>query len=173
VLRVTDAAAASAASIAALEPVLRRFAFRATRDDTLAKDLAQAALTAALEAARSFEGRSQLQTWLLAVLANKIADHFRRSGREADEGAEELELLRSPEAQEVERVVAARHELQRVERAIAQLPERERLALLLEAEGVDRQAACNALGVNATHLRVLLHRGRHRLRRMLEKEPPP
>jgi len=54
-------------------------------------------------------------------------------------------------------------------RTIDQLPEQERLAILLcDVEGVERENCCHVLGVTATHLRVLLHRGRNRLRRMLE-----
>jgi RNA polymerase sigma-70 factor (ECF subfamily) len=164
-----DAAAATPEAIAALEPVLRRFALRATKDGELARDLAQSTLAAALEASRSFEGRAQLRTWLLGVLAHKIVDHFRRLGRSGDAELEDPDLLAAPDERGVERVVAARHQLQRVEAGLAELPERERLALLLDVEGVSRDEMCNALGVSATHLRVVLHRGRHRLRRLLEK----
>ena len=46
-----------------------------------------------------------------------------------------------------------------------------RLALLLvDVEGLDREDCCRALGVTATHLRVLIHRGRNHLRRMLEHD---
>lgn len=167
---MTDAAAATPDAIAALEPTLRKFAFRATKNADLAQELAQATLASALEGSRSFEGRSQLRTWLLGVLAHKIVDHLRRLGRDGGEGPEDPDLLAAPDSQGVERVVAARHQLQRVEAALAQLPERERLALLLEVEGVSREEMCNALGVEPTHLRVVLHRGRHRLRRLLEKD---
>ena len=66
-------------------------------------------------------------------------------------------------------MVSARQQLSAVERGLASLPELERLALLLcDVEGAGRDEVCNALDVTATHLRVLLHRGRNRLRKMLE-----
>ena len=53
-------------------------------------------------------------------------------------------------------MVAARQELTAVERALRELPELERMALLLvDVEGLDREDCCNALEVSATHLRVL------------------
>ena len=62
-------------------------------------------------------------------------------------------------------------ELARVDQALGQLPPGERLALLLVGvEGFDHEEACREMAVTATHLRVLLHRGRHHLRRLLERE---
>ncbi|MBN1421879.1 MAG: RNA polymerase sigma factor [Planctomycetes bacterium] len=39
---------------------------------------------AALRAIGSYAGRSRLSTWLAAIARNKIADHLRRRGRDAD-----------------------------------------------------------------------------------------
>jgi RNA polymerase sigma-70 factor (ECF subfamily) len=159
------------AALAALEPVLYRFALRATRDAELARDLTQEALLAAVAERSTFAGRSSLRTWVVGILSHKVMDHFRRRAAHAIGEGDDADLLVAPSAHDVERVVAARQELAAVERALAQLPELERLALLLaDVEGVDRQDCCNALGVSATHLRVLLHRGRNRLRRMLEHD---
>ena len=151
-----------------LEPVLYRFALRATRDPELSRDLTQETLLAAVAQAAPFAERSSRRTWLIGILAHKVTDHRRRSAVRGPAG-EDDDLLRTPSAENVERVVMARQELRAVDRALLGLPERERLALLLlDVECVDREEACNALGVTATHLRVLLHRGRHRLRRLLE-----
>ncbi len=156
------------AELAALEPVLQRFALRATRDAELARDLTQEALLAAVAQRGAFAGRSSLRTWVVGILSHKVIDHFRRRATQGT-GGDDPELLATPSEHDVERVVAARQELAAVERALARLPDLERLALLLaDVEGVDRQDCCSALGVSATHLRVLLHRGRNRLRRMLE-----
>jgi RNA polymerase sigma factor (sigma-70 family) len=155
-----------------LETVLYRFAFRATRDRELARDLTQDALLAAVAQSATFAGRSTLRTWLIGILSHKLLDHHRRAAHRQREAADDDDdLLAAPSATDVERVVAARQELVAVERALFVLPERERLALLLiDVEGVERAAACRALDVTATHLRVLLHRGRNRLRRLLEHE---
>jgi RNA polymerase sigma-70 factor (ECF subfamily) len=152
-----------------LEPVLRRFALRATRDPELSRDLAQDALVAAVAQAEEFAGRSSLRTWVIGILAHKVTDHLRRRGVRREDGGDDEALLDAPGAEDVERVVMARQQLKKVERALQELPDRERLALLLvDVEEVDRTEVCNALGVTATHLRVLVHRGRNRLRKLLE-----
>jgi RNA polymerase sigma factor (sigma-70 family) len=152
-----------------LEPVLFRFALRATRDADLSRDLTQEALLAAVSQEATFAGRSSLRTWIVGILSHKVLDHFRRRTLQA--GEEDPDLIAAPSEADVERVVAARQELSAVERALRELPELERMALLLvDVEGVERDDCCNALGVTATHLRVLLHRGRNRLRRKLEHD---
>jgi len=162
-------AAISEQAVRELEPVLYRFALRATRDADLSRDLTQEALLAALAQQDGFAGRSSLRTWVVGILSHKVLDHFRR--RTLQPSGDDPMLLAAPSAEDVERVVAARQELSAVERGLAKLPELERMALLMtDVEGVPRQDCCNALGVTATHLRVLLHRGRNRLRRMLEDD---
>jgi RNA polymerase sigma-70 factor (ECF subfamily) len=154
-----------------MQPVLFRFALRAVGDTELANDLTQDALVAALAQRGAFEGRSQLRTWVIGILSHKIADYFRKRAVRGDEG--DGDLLSAPSDEDVERVVGARRELAQVEKALARLPERERLALLLiDVEGVTREESCRVLEVTATHLRVLLHRARNRLRRILEGGRP-
>ena len=155
------------------EVVLYRFALRATRDPELSRDLTQETLLAAVTEAATFAARSSLRTWVIGILAHKVTDHRRRSGVRArdDDGGDDARLLATPSSEDVERVVMARQRLAAVEKGLQALPERERLALLLlDVEGVSREEVCNALGVTATHLRVLLHRGRNHLRTMLEDD---
>jgi RNA polymerase sigma-70 factor (ECF subfamily) len=151
----------------ALQPLLLRFALRATRDPETSRDLAQEALLGALETGVPFAGRSSLRSWVLGILSHKILDHLRRR-HEVLEGEDGDGLLDTASPEDVERTVMARQDLGRVEAALSALPARERLALLLtDVEGLDRAAVCHALNVSPTYLRVLLHRGRNRLRRLL------
>jgi RNA polymerase sigma factor (sigma-70 family) len=159
------------AELVRLEPALLAFALRAVRQPDVARDLVQETLVAALATARPFEGRSAFRTWLLGILAHKAMDHFRRAG--ADRRAEsDVEALHStPSPDDVERTVMARQTLARVEAALQEVPERERLAMLMvDVEGLERDVVCHALDVTATHLRVLLHRGRNRVRRRLQHD---
>jgi RNA polymerase sigma factor (sigma-70 family) len=165
---------APGADFAAVEPALRAWAIRATGDVEVARDLVQETLAAALSDPSRFSHQSTLRTWLIGILSHKVADHFRKRYQAAFESLDEADppdLLATPTTGEVERAVAARQELSRVDRAMSKLPRGERLVLMMVGvEGLEREEVCRVLGITATHLRVLLHRGRHRLRRMVERD---
>jgi RNA polymerase sigma factor (sigma-70 family) len=166
------AAAARRAELAGLRPMLRGFARRALAADPAGEDLVQDALLAATEGLAGFRGGARLSTWVVGILSHKIIDHLRRRGRwreESFDGAEEPQLLEAPPARNPEQQLARQEALRILEAALAKLPERERLAILLvDVYATEHDEACSDLAVSATHLRVLLHRGRHRLRRALE-----
>jgi RNA polymerase sigma-70 factor (ECF subfamily) len=162
-----------AAAIRELEPVLRRWALRAVGDRDLAGDLVQETLLAAVEQLPKFEGRSKLRTWLISILSHKVIDHYRRRRPAALEipadDSSHADLLVHPTVAQLEQTLDDRRAVDRVEQLLPALPEMERMCLLLiDVEGVGREEAQEALGVTAVHLRVLLHRARNRLRRMLE-----
>jgi RNA polymerase sigma factor (sigma-70 family) len=157
--------------IRAIEPVLLAYARRAVGASAEAVDLVQETLLAAVSNQETFDQRSQLRTWLIGILSHKIADHFRKkkkAGLNLD-AADPDDLLSPCPRPSPEGTASRRQMLVLLNRAIADLPELERLAvLMIDVEGVDRAEACNILAVQPTHLRVLLHRARHRLRKALE-----
>ena len=58
-----------------------KFARLQLRDESLAEDMVQEALAAALTGAKEFAGRSALKTWVFAILRNKIVDQIRAQSR--------------------------------------------------------------------------------------------
>jgi RNA polymerase sigma-70 factor (ECF subfamily) len=160
-------------TVRGVEPVLLGFALRQVRDPGLARDLVQETYVAVLEAKSTFEGRSSLRTWMVGILSRKIIDHYRRTRREVltdvpPEPEAPSKFAPSPPAAPDSRL-DQRKALEVVERSLAKLTELERMAVLLvDVERLDRTDARNVMGVEPTHLRVLLHRARHKLRRALE-----
>ena len=61
---------------------LLRFAVLQLRDRSLAEDVVQDTLVAAMEGMRNFAGQSALKTWIFSILRHKIIDLLRRRGRE-------------------------------------------------------------------------------------------
>jgi RNA polymerase sigma-70 factor (ECF subfamily) len=147
-------------TIQELSPGLFAFAYRAVRQKEDAEDLVQDTWISALRTVPSFEGRSSLRTWLVSILRRRIADRFRRvrpteeleEERHGSEPALAEQLLDTHEAAEIANL------------AMAELTELERQAVTLcDVDDLDRDEASEAMGVTRGHLRVLLHRGRHKL----------
>lgn len=171
-----------AAQLADARSYLMRVARLQLRNDAWAEDAVSQTMVAALEQQSGFEGRSQLRTWLVAILKHKIIDHLRRKGREvlvydtpeasADEQLEALlfdarghfrEPVRpwpTPQDAMMERQLLAVLEAC-VERLPANLG---RVFLMREWLELDTAEVCKELGVSASNAGVMLHRARLRLR---------
>ncbi|MBC7171747.1 MAG: RNA polymerase sigma factor [Polyangiaceae bacterium] len=154
-----------AATIRELEPSLLGYAKRRVGREDLAEDLVQETWIAAMTSLPSFAGRSTLRTWLISILRRKIVDSFRRQKVQVafddhfhGEGAEQNEMRLDDEGA-----------LRVIEAELESLVEGERRAVTLcDVEGMDREEAARQMGVTRGHLRVLLHRGRLKLRESLE-----
>jgi len=185
-----DATADFRRRIESLRPYLLRYAELQLRDGAAAEDAVQEALLAALTAEASFEGRSNLRTWLTGILKHKIVDAIRRRSRErpvADAGADQedgaLDGLidgqfdrrdhwsEPPEAwQAPEGALQQKQFLAALEACLRALPERTaRVFMMREHLGLETAEICKELGITATHCWVMLHRARTALRLCLEK----
>ncbi len=63
---------------------LLSWAFYKVSDKALAEDLVQDTFLAAVQSFHKFQNKSEPQTWLLAILNNKIVDHYRKQARNAN-----------------------------------------------------------------------------------------
>ena len=59
------------------------YVLRYISNRSIAEDLVQEALLAALKGRAAFTGASSERTWLIGILKNKVIDHYRTAGREA------------------------------------------------------------------------------------------
>ncbi len=81
-------------------PELERF-LKARTQASEAEDVLQEVWIAAWQSLPTFDGKSQLRTWLFAIAANKLKDHLRQRNRRAPEVEllvvdRDLELKESP-----------------------------------------------------------------------------
>jgi RNA polymerase sigma-70 factor (ECF subfamily) len=130
-----------------------------------------------------FEGRSSLKTWLFRILINRT-----RSAGSREHSNAPLESLHSVDPdrfdaqgqwadpldrwveQAEDRLDAARW-LPVLKTGLDDLPPRQRQVIILrDVEGLSGDEACDLLGISAGNQRILLHRGRSRLRGMLEAQ---
>jgi RNA polymerase sigma factor (sigma-70 family) len=159
----SPSAAGFEALVRAHQARVRRQLRRLTRgDDALADDLAQETFVQAWRHVGSFRGDASVATWLFRIAYNAYLAHRRRrredSLPDADDGAAEG-------ADD-----SAHHTMQRldVERALASLPEAERVALI-HCFGLDLShgEAAAVLGWPLGTLKSHVARGKARLRERL------
>jgi RNA polymerase sigma-70 factor (ECF subfamily) len=155
---------------------LRRTALAFVSTSASAEEVVQDTWLAVLDGLSTFEGRSQIKTWIFQILINRARTKGVREARcmpvsaMADQrdatGAEPERLDESDTPTEV----LLRKELgAALDAAMRELPERWRTVVMLrDALGWSPEDVCDALAVNETNQRVLLHRARGRLRARLE-----
>lgn len=165
--------------VAALRPHLIRAARRRVRNQAWAEDAVSDTILAALERPTAFEGRSQLQTWLMGVLKHKLVDQLRRHAHEASAWApdEHEEQSEEPTQQPGHAAIDWRdpaslvHEKQvliQVDACMRTLPAQQARAFLLrDCMELDTDEVCQELGISAGNLSVMLYRARRSLRAVM------
>lgn len=151
-------------------PSLRAYARLLTGDRTLADDLVQDCLERAWSRSHLFRSDGNMRVWLFTILHNLYVSAVRRERRRpalvplAEHGG----TLAAPPREDFHM------ELADLERALAQLPDDQRAAVLLvgvEDMGYEEAAAVLAIPVGTLMSR--LHRGRKQLRALMSGETLP
>jgi RNA polymerase sigma factor (sigma-70 family) len=150
----------NAQTIDELSPALFRFALRFVRQREEAEDLVQETWLSALRGAHGFEGRSSLRTWLNGILRRRAADHYRKERHtEALDDDYDVGYV-VPLVEQLDSTAAAKLAAQ----AMNQLSLLEQTAITLcDIEELERDTVATQMGVTRGHLRVLLHRARHKI----------
>jgi RNA polymerase sigma-70 factor, ECF subfamily len=168
--------------ITAMEELFRRYqkplygyVRRTVNSNELAEDVVQETfirLCRCQPGQRPEEGK--FATWLYTIATNLCRDAFRRSARRPERPASEIyeddeapitTNLWSAEPQSVENETLQREMQREVRLAIDGLPKRERVAVLLrEYQGLAYDEIAEVMGCTTGSVKLLLHRGRRRLR---------
>jgi RNA polymerase sigma-70 factor (ECF subfamily) len=154
---------------------LRRTALAFVSTSASADEVVQDTWLAVLDGLSTFEGRSQIKTWIFQILINRARTRSSREARsmpvsaitcqhEAGSASERIDESSTPTDLLLRKELGAA-----IDAAMRDLPERWRAVVVLrDALGWSPEDVCNALAVNETNQRVLLHRARGRLRASLE-----
>jgi RNA polymerase sigma-70 factor (ECF subfamily) len=182
-----------AALVDAYSGSLLRLALDFVRTRSVAEEVVQETWLAVLGGIDRFEGRSSLKTWLFRILVNKAKTRGAREARtvpfsalapEGDEPAVPEERFRgahdhwpghwaspprSLDTVPEERLLAGEARA-RIAAALETLPDSQRVVVTLrDVAGWDSEEVCGLLGLSEGNQRVLLHRGRAKLRAALER----
>jgi RNA polymerase sigma-70 factor, ECF subfamily len=172
----------------AWSPAMLRVARAHVHSRATAEEVVQEAWLGVVRGLDGFAGRASLRTWAFRILVNTARRHGSREARTASElsgstvdperfrGDDDPEWPRhwrddaAPVAWDPEPAVLAAEFRGVLEQALEGLPERQRAVVALrDVHGFDAQEVCELLGVTLANQRVLLHRGRARLRAVLER----
>lgn len=164
--RAGDAAARDALVRAHLDDVFA-VALRILRDRDLAADAAQDAFVSALAALDGFRGESSFRTWLLRITANAARSVGRRTTRRREVALDAAQATPAAEPDPARGAVVAT-ETERIEAALAELPEKQRLCVALRIQqDLPYAEVARVVGCSEGSARVNYHHGIRRLREML------
>lgn len=176
-------------------PGMLRLARHHVGSDASAEDVVQEAWLGVLEGLHRFEGRSSLRTYVFTILVNRAKTRGVREHRTvplptapSDDGSAgpvvDPDRFQGPDGdypghwtsagqpqawQQPENRAVARETMSLVERALDDLPERQRIVVTLrDVHGLSSDEVCGILHLSAVNQRMLLHRGRSALRTVLE-----
>lgn len=170
--------------VARYHPSLLRLAQTMVPSRAVAEEVVQDTWLGLVRGIGGFEGRSSLRTWLFHVLVNRARStgaHERRptAGTAAGPAVDPRRFSPRgswadppvPWPDDVDDRLVAGQLAERIRAQIADLPDMQgRVVTLRDVEGLGAAEVCELLGISDGNQRVLLHRGRSRLRGMMEDE---
>lgn len=178
-----------------LGPMMLRLARLSVGDRGLAEEVVQETWLGVVDGIDRFEGRSSLKTWIFRILLNTAKTRGARESRtvpfssfteqeDGDEPSVDADRFFAPNSRwpghwastpqrwsdMPEHRLLAKETLKRVARAIEGLPPVQRIVITMrDVEGCSSNEVCEALGLTEANQRVQLHRGRSKIRRVLER----
>jgi RNA polymerase sigma-70 factor (ECF subfamily) len=159
------------------QPVMN-LVYRTLRDEAEAEDLAQNVFLQVYKSAKRYESRAKFSTWLFTIARNLCLNELRRRSRHPAESLEEThgehegQLQRQYEDKKnfLPTETLLHSELaQKIEEALAELPENQRTAILLcRQEDLSYEEIAKVLGCSLSATKSLIHRGREVLKQKLK-----
>src|SRR6187401_290387 len=152
-------------------------AYRTLGREEDARDVVQEAFLRAYRGLRAFKGEAKFSSWLYRITLNLCRDWMRRERRapivHPPDGTDPIDLAddQVAPAESVEDLVARREMSDAVSKAMAELPEEQRAAILLkEYHGLTFQEIAEMLNCPLSTVKTRLYQGLTVLRRRLERQ---
>lgn len=146
-------------------PLVHAIILDRVRNPEAAEDLTQEALTDLVQGLSELREPGAFLSWVRTIALNRCRMWWRRREQEYVQFDEQTQGKRAPDAYAV---TAQRETWRQLRKALDELPERSRLALLMHVLGDCPHAEiAEALGESEVGVRVRVHRARQRLRELL------
>ncbi len=159
------------------QPVMG-FVYRTLPDEAEAEDLAQAVFVQVWKTAARYQPSAKFSTFLFTVARNLCLNELRRRSRHpadsideprADDEQHPLRQLEDPRQASAAEVAQRSEVFAKVEAALAELPEKQRTAIVLCREGeLSYEEIAEVLGTSLQATKSIIFRGREYLKARLK-----
>jgi RNA polymerase sigma-70 factor, ECF subfamily len=157
---------------------LFNFICRTLRDEAESEDLAQNVFLQVYKSRQRYERKAKFSTWLFTIARNLCLNEIRRRSRHPAESIEEIhsENEDQPQRQYEDKKVFLPDQnvlhgevAQKIEAALAELPENQRTAILLcRQDELSYEEIAEILDCSLSATKSLIHRGRETLKEKLK-----
>jgi len=163
------------------QPVMN-FVYRSLRDEIEAEDLAQNVFLQVYKSRNRYKQTARFSTWLFTIARNLCLNELRRRARHPAESIEESHADHETGEPGTQRQYEDKSQLappeallqgelaQKIEEALAELPENQRNAILLcRQEELSYEEIADVLDCSLSATKSLIHRGRETLKEKLKR----
>ncbi len=169
---------------------LYKFAYYRVNDDQLAEDLVQDTFLSALKAKNGYKGDAAEKTWLVAILKNKIIDHYKKASTK-NESPLKLSSEEAPSYDYffnsgnfgpwkkdtfpknwagAENTYDTKEFYKTLEKCLSGLPEKWRGIFTMSLlDDNDAKLICKEFNLTSSNFWVIMHRAKLQIRACLEK----
>ncbi|MBT2116847.1 RNA polymerase sigma factor [Dyella sp. LX-66] len=149
---------------------LYRFLLRACRQPAMADELFQETWSRVIAARERYQPQAKFTTWLLQIAHNLLVDSYRRKRPTLDGEAGEhaIAQMEAPLQEQPEHALSDFEQRRRLQRAIEQLPDEQRAAVLLRLEQeLSLEEIAEVTGVGRETVKSRLRYAMNKLREQL------
>ena len=164
---------------------LYNYAITRVNDTHFAEDLVQETFISALKGYDSFQSKSKESTWLIAILKNKIIDHYRKKSKlYFQESLDEMQIMDdffnrkgswqtdqrpSKGDMDTDKAIEQQEFYEILQQCLIRLNDIQRMTFVMKhLDDEDTDEICKELGITATNYWVIIHRAKLQLRKCME-----
>ena len=142
---------------------------RLLASSSLAEDNSQETWIKVVQAASQYEDTGSAQAWILRIAKNTALNTIRKRGWEQELTSEDSEEI-ADTGENVLELISASQDIQRLKSAMDQLPDRQRVILILWlSEENDYSELANEMQIRLNAAKVLLFRAKENLARLIKE----
>lgn len=162
-------------------PKILRYLNHILNDKELAEDFTQDVFIRVNEGLNSFEGRSNLSTWVYKIATNITNDYFKSAafqkgikqrliGNYPDDNSEDRNIWTGDKSELSDKVLEKREMNSCIKRYVQDISENYRTVFVLsEYEGMKNKEIADILGLSLDTVKIRIYRARTQLKKKMEK----